>query len=66
MKRTLTLKRESLSELGDTDLAGVAGGQYTVYGLSCAIGVCVRTLPLADCVRTLPRDCLYATLEACS
>ncbi len=65
MKRTLTLRRESLAELADAELHGVAGGQYTVYGLSCPIGVCVRTLPLADCVRTLPRDCIYATVESC-
>ena len=65
MKRTLTLKREHLAELADTELTGVVAGQYTQYGLSCPIGVCVRTLPLADCVRTLPRDCIYATIESC-
>ena len=65
MKRTLTLKRESLAELTESDLGGVVGGQYTVYGLSCPIGVCVRTLPLNDCVRTLPNHCVYATIESC-
>ena len=65
MKRSLTLKRESLAGLADAELDGVVGGQYTVIGLSCPIGVCVRTLPLDHCVRTLPRDCIYATLESC-
>ena len=65
MKRTLTLRRESLAELADSDLSGVAGGQYTVYGLSCPIGVCVRTVPLNDCVRTLPNQCIWATIESC-
>ena len=51
MKRTLTLKRESLTELADTELTGVAGGQYTVYGLSCPIGICVYTHPPTQCLR---------------
>ena len=65
MKRTLTLKRESLADLTDSELHDVAGGQYTVYGLSCPIGVCVRTLPLKDCVQTLDRNCMYVTVEYC-
>ena len=60
MKRSLTLRRESLAELADSELGGVAGGQYTVYGLSCPIGVCVNTLPPRDCI-ILTNNCATST-----
>jgi hypothetical protein len=40
MKRTLTLRREALSELTTGDLASVVGAS----GLTCPYGDCVRDL----------------------
>ncbi len=44
MKRTLSLKRETIAELADEQLADVAGGQQAVTGLACLSGfVCQLT-----------------------
>ena len=43
MKRTLHLSRESLGSLGDDDLRGVVGGQYSGGNLTC-IKDCVDAL----------------------
>ena len=37
----LTLKSEHLAALTDDDLAGVAGGVYTIVGLTCPLVACV-------------------------
>ena len=45
MHRSLTLHRESLGELADTDLAAVAGGnQYSAAGLTCPVVKCITEL----------------------
>ena len=37
MKRTLTLSRETLTELTADDLSSVAGGQTVLSGLTCPV-----------------------------
>ena len=57
MKRTLTLRSETLAELADDDLTGVVGGRYSGRGLSC---------PILDCLNeTTPPRCQYATFDGC-
>ena len=47
MKKTLSLARETLTELATSDLADVVGAQYPTP--------VVQTLPLKDClISTLP------------
>lgn len=62
MKRTLVLKRETLTALSNDDLAGVLGGaagvpgitRLTESGYSCGIRPCEITEPtLALCDRTI-------------
>lgn len=63
MNRTLTLKRETLTALGDDDLAGVAGA------------AAVRTTPVNECLTisfeftcldcVTRRGCVIATLDGC-
>lgn len=43
MKRSLTLHRETLAELVETDLSAVAGGhQYSAAGLTCPVLRCLN------------------------
>ena len=42
MKRTLVLRRETLTVLDDVQLSGVAGGVYTVVGLTCPLRQCLN------------------------
>ena len=39
MKRTLTLKRESLAALADEDLAGVAGAAVPTFPVQPCLGI---------------------------
>ena len=44
MNRTLTLRRETLSDLTPAELGGVVGGNYTSpNGISCGVRDCVDT-----------------------
>ncbi len=54
MKRTLTLKSESLTSLSDSDLAGVVGGEIT--GPSCLV---------LSCVESTPARCYWVTFGNC-
>ncbi len=54
MTRTLTLKRETLAQLTEDDLAGVVAGAWrpTVDGYSCGIRPCELTEPTLVCTLT--------------
>jgi hypothetical protein len=54
MKRTLSLKRETLSELTSADLVAVVGGAdaITVQGLTCPLLRC--NVNLSDILGCLP------------
>jgi hypothetical protein len=49
MKRTLSLKREALTELSADDLGAVAGGALP-SGLSCPIQTCLCISNIGECV----------------
>lgn len=51
MKRTLTLKREALTELSATDLGNVAGAAGDI-SLSCPVVRCVNVPQSYDLYRT--------------
>lgn len=55
MKRTLSLKRETLSELTSAELVSVVGGAdaITVQGLTCPITRCADS-DLSDILGCLP------------
>ena len=42
MKRTLTLARETLTELDTAELTAVVGGAITVDGTTCPLRYCVN------------------------
>ncbi|HEU0132269.1 MAG TPA: hypothetical protein VFQ85_14870 [Mycobacteriales bacterium] len=50
MKRTLTLKRETLAELTADELTGVGGGQQaiTVQGFTCPLVSCLISCPTTN------------------
>ncbi len=48
-KRTLSLTRETLAELSDTDLGSVAGAVRDISGITC---------PLRDCLDNTYRICV--------
>lgn len=54
MKRSLTLRREALSEVTSDDLSGFGGAQQLASGLSCPVVGCVENPP------TFPPRC-YST-----
>ena len=54
MKRTLTLRSETLAALSDGDLADVVGAAIT--GPSCFV---------VSCVQTSPARCYWATFDNC-
>ena len=60
-RRTLSLKRESLAELGAADLANVAGAAGTTPVNQC-LGISFEFTCL-DCVTR--RGCVVATLDGC-
>ena len=49
MKRTLSLKREALTELSAAELGSVAGGALP-SGLSCPIQTCFCVSNIGECV----------------
>lgn len=50
MKRTLVLRRESLTDLSDRDLAGLNAGQReaTGQGITCPLVTCASRLITCD------------------
>ena len=45
MKRSLTLKRDALSALTDTDLGDVVGGvPYSGQGITCPLATCASQM----------------------
>ncbi|HEU0132262.1 MAG TPA: hypothetical protein VFQ85_14835 [Mycobacteriales bacterium] len=58
MKRSLSLKRETLAELSTDDLLRVAGGAATGNGLTCPVG--------ASCVNELTLSCPERTCNCCT
>ncbi|HEX8003092.1 MAG TPA: hypothetical protein VF519_10405 [Mycobacteriales bacterium] len=49
MKRSLSLRREALSELTFAELGAVHGGAQTVNGPTCPLVACVTGLLSNDC-----------------
>jgi hypothetical protein len=49
MKRTLSLKREALTELSDTDLDAVAGAALP-SGATCPVMSCLCVSRVGECV----------------
>jgi len=62
MGRSLTLKREALSALTDTELADVAGAKVPTFPVNECLGISWEFTCL-DCVTR--RDCAVATLRGC-
>jgi len=62
MKRTLSLKRETLAPLTNDDLTGIAGG---ISGLPCVVPVVNSLDPLTACVATLQESRLVCSGSAC-
>ena len=65
MRRSLSLKREALTELSSTELVSVAGGAYALTHLSCNVtDRCTHgasfdydcpTLPVNDCIEKITK-----------
>lgn len=52
MKRTLVLRRDTLTELAATDLAAIAGGEAITQWCNTLQFCAIPTLPLLVCIRT--------------
>jgi hypothetical protein len=63
MKRTLSLKRETLSALTNDDLAGIAGGA-TVPG--CVTPAVNSLDPITGCVATVQQSRLVCSGSVCN
>lgn len=65
MRRTLSLKREALTELTPAELAGVAGAGYDASGLTCPVKDCVRELSdVISCAGSCAVTCI-CSLDVC-
>ena len=57
MKRTLSLRREALTDLTPRELGGVAGGQYSAEGaVSCAATECLAMLTTDQVLTIVSRN----------
>jgi hypothetical protein len=56
MKRTLSLQRETLTELGTDELAVVVGGNVP-SGLTCPVVDCLGITEAASCFDCITRSC---------
>lgn len=63
MKRTLSLKRETLAALTNDDLTSIAGGA-TIPG--CVVPVVNSLDPLTGCVATLQPSRVFCTGAGCN
>lgn len=58
MRRSLSLKRETLTELTSDDLAGVVGARNAPSGATCPVRDCVTAISDAHtCIDCLTRAC---------
>ena len=65
MKRTLSLKREQLTELTPGELAGVTGAAYDASGLTCPVKDCLVGLSDAiSCLDSCAITCI-CSLDVC-
>ena len=64
MKRTLSLKREHLTELTAGELAGVAGARYDASGLSCPVKDCIELSDAVSCYGSCAITCI-CSLDVC-
>lgn len=53
MRRSLTLRRETLGSLGDDELSGVVGGWIPSRNGTGILRDCLATVPSLDCVVTV-------------
>lgn len=59
MKRTLSLRRETLAPLADGELLGIVGGEYSGgNGISCPVLACLGPSQPATC-----RGCVVPTQD---
>lgn len=63
MKRTLSLRREALSDLTPAELGGVVGGYTSQNGISCDVRDCVGVemmalTPVVNRLTTIPSQLL--------
>lgn len=61
MRRSLTLTRETLSALTDTELAGVAGAKVPTFPVNECLGISWEF----TCFQCLTDDCPVATVRNC-
>ncbi|MDQ1713432.1 MAG: hypothetical protein QOE45_2882 [Frankiaceae bacterium] len=55
-KRTLSLRRETLTELDTTELTEVVGGQVP-SGVTCPVLICLDVSRNASCIDCITRMC---------